>query len=490
MQPTFDNEPIFALATGKTDSAIAVIRLTGENLLPLVSRIFQKKHTQWRARQLYLGKIIDERVVIDECQQRQQCQQRHRQHKIIDERVVIDKRQQRNCQHKIIDERVVIDECLAVYFPAPNSYSGQDMVEIHCHGGAFIKQKIFALLQKHHVRPALAGEFTKRAFLSGKLDLATAEGISQLINAQTEAQWQVAKTLAFGEFQRKINELRSKLIEAMSLLNALIDFPDERETQTTNTDTIANTFKEADEQINVLLASYQQGQVAMSGLRIALVGKPNVGKSSLLNILLKKERAIVSSAAGTTRDYLEESFLLAGRLFKLVDTAGLRTTSDTLEYHGIKKTNEIISTCDLVCHLISAVDPSPPLQLKAASDKVLKVINKVDLLPAPLTSTDIAISCKTGTGIEELCECLLNSHDALTHDIKHQPYITCERHYLALQQASTCLQKAIAGLQTGLYTECIAFEGQSTVQILEEIIGKVSNDDILEKIFSQFCLGK
>ena len=453
MTALHDREPIFAVATGDRAAAIAIIRISGEKVLPMLAAITSKRDKEWQARHFYLLKLQD-----------------HDDH---------------------------LDTCLAVFFPAPHSYTGQDMVEIHCHGGTYIRQRICELLQSINIRPAAAGEFTKRAFLNGKLDLVNAEGISQLITADTESQWRAAKSLVSGSLQKQINALRHELIKALSLLNAAIDFPDERETQTLQVEAVETAVVTALAQIKRMLASYQHGRIAAKGLRLALVGKPNVGKSSLLNLLLAKQRAIVSPVAGTTRDYLEEDFLLAGRLFKIIDTAGLHATDNRIEQYGVAKAKELAQSCDLVC-IVAAVDDDtfelPALELETS--RVLKVINKIDLapevnLPTNYPSSEIAISCKTGAGIPLLYQQLIEKFDYHTHALKDKDsIISCERHYLALRNSAKSLELALEELRQHNHAECIAFELQHTVQELADIVGNVSNEDVLAEIFSKFCLGK
>ncbi|MDE3270360.1 MAG: tRNA uridine-5-carboxymethylaminomethyl(34) synthesis GTPase MnmE [Pseudomonadota bacterium] len=443
-----DREPIFAVATGNSTTAVAIIRISGENILPLLAKIIPKRD-QWQARHAYLLKLTD------------------------------------NDSH--------LDTCLALFFPAPHSYSGQEMLEIHCHGGNYIRHRLCELLQACGIRAAEAGELTKRAFLNGKIDLIHAEGIAQLINADTETQWRAAQQLTSGSLPQQLNTLRNELIKALSLLNAAIDFPDERETQVLQTKAVETAIITASDQIKCMLTSYQQGRIAAHGLRIALVGRPNAGKSSLLNLLLQQPRAIVSTIAGTTRDYLEENFLLDGRLFKLVDTAGLHDTDDHIEQHGIKNTNAVITNCDLVCLLKAVDDPSPALELEAT--QVLRLTNKIDLA----TSTQrqraqrqgLIISCQTGEGIEQFQRHLIKIFDHHIAPLKSQnSTISCERHYLALQRSISALQLALQELRQHNRAECIAFELQVAVRELADIVGNVSNDEVLAEIFGKFCLGK
>ena len=443
--PQQDREPIAALASGTNQAAIAVIRLSGEKLLPLLNKIVRKKNPHWQPRQAYLA-------------------------------------------HIIADDEKIIDETLVTYFPAPHSYTGQEVVEIHCHGGRYVRNKILATLHTNHIRPATAGEFTKRAFLHGKLDLTAAEGIAQLIAANTEAQWQAAHNLAFGTLQQHINQLRTELLQTLSLLNALIDFPDEQETQTVQHQTIAASLTRAQQQLTTLLNSYQQGRIAQDGLRLALIGLPNVGKSSLLNLLLNKERAIVSTQAGTTRDYLEDTLMLQGRLFKLIDTAGIRASNDTIEQHGVQKTMTLLADCDLVCRIASAESPQarPPA---TEAKKIIDIINKSDLATVKAPPNTMLISCKTGTGIDTLRRRLITEFDGNTPNAD-DAFISCERHYHALQHAHTALLAAQQELQGKTYEECVAFEIQQALAAIEELVGKINCDEILNNIFTQFCVGK
>ena len=442
--PSHDCEPIAALASGSNRSAVAIIRIAGDELLPLLAKVVRKKTTQWQPRKFYLAHIM---AGTD-----------------------------------------IIDQALVVYFAAPHSYTGQDVVEIHCHGGQYVPRKILSILHTQGIRPATAGEFTKRAFLNGKLDLTAAEGIAQLIAADTETQWRAAQSLAFGALPQLIDGLRTELLQALSLLNALIDFPDEREAQSVQQQSIVQTLHNAQQQIAQLLASYQQGRIAKDGLRLALVGLPNVGKSSLLNLLLGKERAIVTDQPGTTRDYLEDTLLIEGRLFKVIDTAGIRHSDDHIEQHGVQKTMALLADCDLVCRLASAEAPHARPAMTGACN-IVEIINKCDLAEVPATPQTLLISCQTGAGIAALRARLVDEFDGNT-PVAGSTFISCERHYHALQRAHTALLAAQQALHGKAYEECVAFEVQHALAALEELLGKVSSDDILNHIFTQFCIGK
>lgn len=439
-----DNQPIVAVASGNVDAAIAVIRISGNQLSSLLSPVISR--LSWVARRAELAKIHDR-------------------------------------------DGNVIDRAIVIFFPAPSSYTGQDVVEIHCHGGGFIRRAIIATLQTLGVRLAEAGEFTKRALLNGKLDLAQTEGVAQLVAAQTRGQWQAAHNLVFGNLHRQIDKLRTELMQALSLLNALIDFPDERETQLEQRDVINDSLLITMETVTRLIASYQQGQIAQNGLRLVISGAPNVGKSSLLNLLLDKERAIVAHEAGTTRDYLEDNLLLDGRLFKVIDTAGIRATDNIIERQGVARSKMMVANCDLVCLLSSVTDKDLPVNL-ATEARVITVLNKIDLCPDKISNCDLAISCKTGEGIDNLRRRLCAEFDNRMQPLADEAFISCQRHLIALEKSLIHLQEARTELVNNSYEECVAASIQRALDDIEEIIGKVTADDVLGEIFTKFCIGK
>lgn len=284
-----DKFPIAALASAAGSAALAVLRLSGAATHRLLEPMLARPIDSYSFRQLHLCKLRDPK------------------------------------------SKVILDEIMLVLFPAKRSFTGEESAEIICHGGPYVVQKILATLYESGFNPAEPGQFTQRAFLNGRLDLAKAEGIRELTQAQTEHQWLAANQLFGGKLSAKIVELRQALISAMALLEAKIDFPEEEDSAHISQNEIVKTVNSVEDQISQLLASYENGKIAASGLRVALLGPPNAGKSTLLNKLLGHERAIVSEEAGTTRDFIEDTIVLNGSLIKLIDTAGIRKTDAAIE---------------------------------------------------------------------------------------------------------------------------------------------------------------
>jgi tRNA modification GTPase len=382
-----------------------------------------------------------------------------------------------------------LDDVMAAAFPGPRSFTGEDSVEIFCHGGPYVIRRLLSTLYALGIRAAEPGEFTRRAFLNGKLDLTAAEGVRALVEAESEHQWKAARHLATGKLKDAIDALRTQLVEAMAYLEAQIDFPDEGDTAHLHTDAVKTRVTAVRASIERLLATYDDGKVAARGLSVALLGEPNAGKSTLMNALLGRERAIVSDIAGTTRDYLEEPCLIEGRLIRLFDMAGVRDdTTDTIEQIGVATARRLAAEADLVLFLAPSDRATAPAAPPFAH---VKVVTKSDLpLPAWADSSWLPISVHSSSGLAALRSLLASSVDSHVSALREDVFITSARHAHALRSSLTSLDAFFTSLAAGAYEELLAFELQTAARALEQIIGRLDSEDILDKVFSEFCIGK
>ena len=460
------NDTIIALATASGSGAIAVVRLSGSTAITLVNAHFKS--------------VIQGKSLLH-----QSTHSIHLGH--------------------ITDDKRIIDEVLVSLFKNPNSYTGEDVVEISCHGSAYIQQEIIQLFLRKGCRMATAGEFTLRAFLNGKLDLSQAEAVADLIASDNEASHQVAMQQMRGGFSSEIAKLREELLNFASLIELELDFAEEDVEFADR-----SQFKDLVERIifvlKRLIDSFAVGNVIKNGIPVAIVGEPNVGKSTLLNALLHEERAIVSEIAGTTRDTIEDEISIGGIGFRFIDTAGIRDTSDVVETIGIKKTFEKIDQAEVVIFLFDSTD----FQLKGSKFKIelekirnkypqkplIIVSNKIDKVDANLISEmqrsipEVQLlSAKTGVGIEQLTDTLLNliNTGALRNN---ETIVTNSRHYDALLRAFEEVQKVKHGLDSGLSGDLMAIDIRQALYHFGEITGEITNDDLLGNIFANFCIGK
>lgn len=400
------------------------------------------------------------------------------------------------CELWDIKEGVVIDEPLVVFFKAPHSFTGEDGLEIHLHGGTWIVRKTLNLLFEAGCRPAKPGEYTLRAFENGKIDLTKAEGIKALVEASSEQEWLAARQLASGQLFHLIEEVRKTLMNAMAWLEATIDFPDEGETSAVSGKEIDERVKLADASIDRLLESASSGRITRNGLRVAILGQPNVGKSTLMNALLQENRAIVTAIPGTTRDYLEEKCLINGRLIQLVDTAGLRDQGDEVEKIGMARSLEISKKADLILGLTARNqgEAGRAWLLELASgyreNDVLLVETKSDLLASDPPPGFLSISASTGQGLEDLKTKIAECVDAAIMKVKGSAFVTEPRHIHALGLAKKALSEFWMVKTRGGGEEMQAFELLEAARALSSIIGHVDSDDVLGVIFSTFCVGK
>ena len=396
---------------------------------------------------------------------------------------------------EIMDGDRIVDDVLATVFRAPHSYTGEDSVEISCHGSSYIVSEILRLLTAAGGRMAQPGEFTIRAYLAGKLDLSQAEAVADTIAASSRAAHALASTQMRGGYSDELEQLRDKLLNLTSLLELELDFSEE-EVEFADRTTLRETMQRIGREIDRLRNSFSLGNTIKEGVAVAIAGAPNVGKSTLLNRLLNEERAMVSEIAGTTRDVIEERANIGGVLFRFLDTAGIRSTDDRLERMGIERTMESIRRAQIVIHMIDATLPETFSNLDFAlrpDQQLLTVANKIDKAPASLRLPEnaIGISAKQGTGLDRLCDALRGAVDteALYHG---DPVVSNNRHYEALTTARESLARALEGLVNGLPTDLLSEDIRQVIHHLGSITarGAIAPDEVLRNIFSKFCIGK
>ena len=387
-----------------------------------------------------------------------------------------------------------LDQTLLTFFPEPHSYTGENVIEISCHGNPLIIHNIIQALLQQGARLARPGEFTQRAFLNGRMDLTQAEGVMEIISAQSDLALKSAFASQEGQLRRRIETLRRNLIEMLAHLEAYIDFPDEDLAPKTSQKLHSDLVREK-EAIQTLMATSESGRIIREGIRTVLIGLPNAGKSSLLNALVEKERAIVTEIPGTTRDTIEEWIQINGLPFHLIDTAGIRETQEKIELEGIRRSRQALEGAEIVLHLIDLSQPwseeNNQLTTIYDANRVILVGNKSDLpedpsLPSKKLSL-IKVSSKTGSGLSALKGELLQK--AGTAQLETTVTINL-RHKDCLMRSLPPLQQAIEGLEKQLPPELISIELREALAALTEIVGITSNEDILDQLFKTFCLGK
>lgn len=402
---------------------------------------------------------------------------------------------------RIVDGDHIVDEVVVTLFKGPKSYTGDDIVEISCHGSPYIQQRVLELLHKQGARYANPGEFTQRAFLNGKLDLVQAESVADLIAADSPAAHDLAMKQMRGGFSQEIKNLREKLIEFASLIELELDFSEE-DVEFANRDDLVKTVEQLRTVIKGLIESFQYGNVMKKGVPVAIVGRPNAGKSTLLNALLKEERAIVSEIAGTTRDVIEDELIIDGISYRFIDTAGIREATDEIERVGIDRTYAKISEAMIVLLVVDRIDlEDENLRLDveklrfslSKEQKLVVLVNKVDegdastMFLAGLET--LIISAKTGRGIDELKQRLVEmvtSGEAGTNDM----VVTNARHLQEFEQTYEALSRVIQGMKEGVTSDFIAMDIRQAVHHLGQLTGEITTDDLLDNIFSNFCIGK
>ena len=455
-----DHDTIVAPATAP-GGAIAVIRVSGAKALTLCDRIFRGRTPLAEAAPytVHYGTIVDAPAAEAESPR-------------------------------------IVDDVLATVFRAPHSYTGEDSVEISCHGSSYIVAEILRLLTAAGGRMATPGEFTMRAYLAGKLDLAQADAVGDLIAASSRAAHALAANQLPGGHSPALETLRDRLLHLTALLELELDFSEE-DVEFADRQALRDTMEQIDREIDRLCSSFALGNAIKEGIAVAIVGAPNVGKSTLLNRLLGEERALVSEIAGTTRDVIEERINIDGVLFRFLDTAGIRATDDRLEQMGIERTMESIRRARIIIRMIDAgdiaggrIEDSMPGVRK--DQTLLTVINKLDLHPdTTLPTGAIGLSAKRGEGIDALRRALRKA--VPTDELYHgDAVVSNSRHHTALVEAHTSLAQALDALDAGLPTDLLSEEIRDVIRHLGEITGRgsITPDEILKNIFSNFCIGK
>ena len=455
---------IAAIATGHSPTAIGIIRVSGEGCFALCDQVFRaangRPFPEQPSHKMVFGEMLDA-------------------------------------------ESRVIDRGLAVRFPGPHSYTGEDSAEFHCHGSPVVLRELLDALFAAGARQAKAGEFTQRAFLNGRLDLTQAEAVIDLIDAETAAAARNAAAQLDGGLRRVLEPIQDALLDITSRFYAVVDYPDE-DIEDVQPEQVAEALSSAEGQLTALLATCQRGKVLKSGVRTAIVGRPNAGKSSLLNALAGYERAIVTDIPGTTRDTVEESVLCGGVLLRLIDTAGIRDTEDVVEQKGVERSRKALESADLV---LAVVDGSVPLtdedlevlRLAAENPRWIAVFSKCDLwdtkahsvgiIGSPAPAASVTLSSVTGEGLGDLENAVAALFPA--GDPKEAgSLLTDQRQEEAARRARDAVRRAKDALENGLTPDAVLTDAEEALDSLGELTGRTAKEEIVSRIFSRFCVGK
>jgi tRNA modification GTPase len=461
--------PIAAIATPVGVGALAIVRIGGKGVFDIAQRVFRKKNnptflfTRSKGYTAHFGTVHDREGLID--------------------------------------------EVVALVFRSPNSFTMEDMVEFSCHGGPVVVQHILKVLLDEGCRLAEPGEFTRRAFLNGRIDLLQAEAIGEMIHARSESAFRTAVTQIQGTLSRRLDAMREQLLRSCALLELELDFSEE-EVEFQSRSELKNQLEVLQDELDRLVDTYQHGRIMKEGVATVIAGRPNAGKSTLLNALLGEERSIVSHMPGTTRDYIEECFLYNKTMFRLTDTAGLREAEEEIEHEGVKRSYRKIAEADLIVYILD-------ITLDDYADEITRILefhdlyrnarlivaaNKIDLAPdcverihklREATGCELcALSAAKGEGLETLKQIMSSMVSGLDKLHEASVLVTSLRHYEALRNASDALKNARELIFQNSDTELVAFELRSALDYVGEITGKVINEEILNTIFEQFCIGK
>jgi len=392
-------------------------------------------------------------------------------------------------------EKSLIDEVIITYFQAPKSYTSEDVVEISCHGGHYIAQQVLDVILAQGARMAEPGEFTKRAFLNGRIDLTQAEAVSDLINAQTSSSHKIALQQLEGALKNQVSKIRKDLIDTISLLELELDFSED-EINKTPYEKIIKSIEDLRSRCTNLVKTYREGRIYRNGIFVPIIGKPNAGKSSILNALLREERALVSDIPGTTRDTIEESISHHGVEIRLVDTAGLRESDDTIESMGISRTEQMMEQADALLHIIDLTDPDKEQASPHANGTpIIQVFNKTDLTENNNYSSEnntLYTSAKTLEGINKIGDAIVSAvlGEASLAESSDSAMVTNGRHRNALEAAIQALQRSKVSAEKQMSSEFIVLDLRSALDSLGLLTGETTTDDILNNIFEHFCIGK
>ena len=444
---------IAAVATATGEGAISIIRISGPNALDVTEKIFSKSVKMLKSHTAHFGQILDL-------------------------------------------QGLPIDSVLLLIFRAPRSYTGEETVELHCHGGSLVTRRVLERVFEAGARPAMPGEFTFQAFCNKKLDLAQAEAVQLLISSRNELAQRAAHQQLDGALSKKIAAFQKELTHIAAILEAWVDFPEE-DLEFASFEEIQQALETICQRMRQLQATFQDGKTIHEGLSLCLLGAPNVGKSSLMNALLGFDRAIVTEIAGTTRDLLEEDLRLGQLHFRLIDTAGIRDTQEVVEQEGIRRSRLAMERADLILLLLDASRPletmDQELLATAPRDKTILIWNKIDLtVPTTEVVWDsiVKLSAKEGLGLTELRHAIDQLIWKKGPPSKEEVVLSSLRHYQALSEAIIACETVLKGLRQGVSAEFVAFDMRSCLHHLGSIIGTNVGEDILSSIFSQFCLGK
>lgn len=453
---------IAAIATALSNSGISIIRISGKDSLNIINKIF-KSNSKLEPNHIIYGKLMQKEEVLD--------------------------------------------NVLVSYFKAPHSYTGEDVCEINCHGGNQITRQILELVLENGATLAEPGEFSKRAFLNGKMDLSQAEAVINLINAKTKTETRIAARNMEGDLSKRIRELREELVELMAHIEVSVDYP-EYDYEEVEPVSIIDLLDKKIEEIDYIVKTYEHGKYIKNGVNVAILGKPNVGKSSLLNNLANYEKAIVTNIPGTTRDIVEETINLGNIVLNISDTAGIRDTDDIIERIGVEKSIKILEEMDLVLYLINGQDGVSKEDFDILSKiqnkglKYITVINKMDVTEKTVLNgildelkqngikESICISVEQNNGIDKLKDAILELFDANDLDYSHELIITNERHRDLLKKSINYLYDAKKEISMGQPIDIVSIYVKKATKTLGEIIGADVTQDIIAKIFEKFCLGK